>query len=320
LVVILLSQISADQDSSHESKLVSADGNVQQRIGEIFTELEHYYTGGRYDNELFRYRLFIPEAARNGSEKFPVLVWLHGHGENGRDNLIHLRWFDRILQRVEDLSQYRFFILAVQYPPELPVWFREHGDPVPGVTSDDMCELVVEILRDLMETHPMDRDRIYLAGVSNGAAGCWETAMRYPELFAAVVPMASADIDESRLEKITEIPLWVFNNSDDPISPLQPIQAAVDELKQLGGIVHLTVGEGAKHDCWTTAFCDYDVMSWMLSNRRGSPQPPSESSKNPRKGHLRQFYESWGAENLIIQVAVIALILWAGARLWRRAG
>lgn len=262
-------------------KPLSEDGNIQSQLGEIFSAGEYRFTGGMYQEELFRYRIFIPETASDDSE-LPMLVWLHGHGESGRDNLIHLRWFDRILQRLDDLSEYRFYILAVQYPPENPRWFFDHGKPDPSLAkSGEMCELVKEILDQERNDRRIDDDRIYLAGVSNGAAGCWEFAMRYPDLFAAVVPMGSPDIDSTRLNKLIHTPFWVFNNSADPISPLPPIQHAVDELKSIGGQVKLTICEGSDHDCWTAAFSKHQAMDWMLAQRKG--QVPVDPWPDPEK-------------------------------------
>jgi predicted peptidase len=298
---------------------ISFDGNVQLQIADIFIEKEYHFTGGEYHDELFKYRLFVPEASSLG-ERLPILIWLHGHGENGRDNLIHLRWFDRILTRREDLSDYRFFILAVQYPPENSRWFRNHGDSVPSVDkTDDMCELVREVFLELSSEYPIDGERVYLAGVSNGAAGCWEFAMRYPELFAAVVPMASPDIDSTRLHKITRVPIWVFNNSDDIISPVGPIEAAVEKLNGLGGSAYLTVCEGTKHDCWTAAFCDYDAMAWMLANRKSSPMPVEDFHSNSMLQGLASTFESWRTEDVVIQVFLICLLVWGAWQLRKLA-
>ncbi len=56
-----------------------------------FKVCEHRYTGGSYHNELFRYRLFVPDSLQRG-QPYPLLLWLHGAGEGGKDNRSQLRY------------------------------------------------------------------------------------------------------------------------------------------------------------------------------------------------------------------------------------
>ena len=47
------------------------------------------------------------------------------------------------------------------------------------------------ILREIVSKYPVDQNRVYLAGASRGGWVCWEIAMSYPELIAAVAPMGA---------------------------------------------------------------------------------------------------------------------------------
>lgn len=249
--------------------VVSLDGNVQTRMEKVFQEFEHGYTGEEYQNESFKYRLFIPTSSEQ--EKLPILLWLHGAGEYGRDNLLHLRWFDRIFIDSDHLEKYPFFVLAVQYPRENPMWFRSTRGWARGKSpKDDMGEIAIDVLRSVMKKYPIDSDRVYVAGISDGGGGCWEIVSRHPDLFAAAMPMAGGPTNSSILQKLIKVPIWAFNNSNDHLSPVEPIQQAVNEINRLGGIAHLTSDEGTVHDCWTAAFLNHDVVEWMLHQRRGS--------------------------------------------------
>lgn len=249
--------------------VVSLDGNVQTRMEKVFQEFEHRYTGKEFQNHPFKYRLFIPTV--RGQEKLPILLWLHGAGESGSDNLKHLRWFDRIFLDLGHLDKYQFFVLAIQNPTENPFWFRStRAWAKRKSTKDDMGEVAIDVLRSVMKKYPIDPNRVYVAGISEGGSSCWEIMARHPDLFAAGMPMAGPPIDKLTLHKLTKIPIWSFNNDNDHLSPVESVREAVDEINQLGGIAALTSDDGTVHDCWTAAFQNHKSIEWMLDQRRGS--------------------------------------------------
>jgi pimeloyl-ACP methyl ester carboxylesterase len=124
------------------------------------------------------------------------------------------------------------------------------------------------IIDQTTKDFPIDKDRIVLAGVSSGGSGCWEFANRYPELLAGVSPLAPGRFDRSRIDRLREVPVWAFISPDDPADVIEHNQLAARKVSMIGGECVLTLTDDATHDCWTTAFQDYDVLGWLLSVRR----------------------------------------------------
>jgi len=251
--------------------LVAAIGN----IADLFEEREYRYTGGKYHEKFFRYRLFVPRLLKS-TERYPLLVWLHGYGERGTDNQKNLRWLELVLDDPRHIERYRFFILATQ---------SSDGYWCCGAvaSADDMLTITDTIFRKTMGEYPVDRDRVYLSGVSGGGSACWEMAMRYPEVFAAVVPMGSGGGNVSQAAKLVNIPIWAFHNLNDREARPDRVKRMVAAVKKAGGNVHLTLLEGKwresseawsewwwSHDCWSEAFHRYDIVAWMLAQRRGT--------------------------------------------------
>ena len=260
VIATLFAAVPSDSSSDDE---ISAEFFQPTSFIDLFKTHEHRYTGGQYQDELFKYLLFVPRNLKSG-ERCPLLVWLHGFRENGLDDQRSLRWLDLILADSDHIEKYRFFILVVQCPPENSSWFRSMED-----SPDDMLTVAYDVLQKTMREQPIDPDRVYLSGVSSGAGGCWEMAMRYPDVFAAVVPMASSGGDVSRVEKLKNIPIWVFHNIDDKDSSPAGDMEMTTAIEMAGGNVHLTLCKGRSHDCWNKAF-QMNVMDWMLEQRRGS--------------------------------------------------
>jgi predicted peptidase len=233
-------------------------------VTRLLKERECRYTGGSYHNELFHYRLFVPSSLNQ--TRYPLLVWLHGLGDEiGSDNRGQLKWMDITLFAA---AEPRFFVLAVQCPKANPTWFHVGGD-----RASDMLSVTADILRKTLRECPIDPDRVYVTGISGGATGCWEMALRYPEMFAAVVPMGGGGGDLSRAARLRDVPVWAFHFSNDGNAPSKDDENMVGAMKTLGGNAHLTIREAAPgqwaHNCWEPAFKQYKVMSWMLSQHRG---------------------------------------------------
>jgi predicted peptidase len=236
----------------------------------FFKSGEYRYTGGSYRNSPFQYHLFVPRGMEPGKQ-YPLLLWLHGLGEASTDPLASFRWLNLVIDDPAHIDHYRFFILVVQCPPDNPVWTRQIGGPA-SEWGNDMMTVAVSFLHDTMRKYPVDPNRVYLSGVSSGASGCWEMALRYPELFAAVAPFSSGGGDASRAERLKDIPIWAFHNLDDFMTPPDGDKAMVAAVNEVGGNACLTFppSPGYKHDSWTAAFQKHNIMEWMLAQRRGS--------------------------------------------------
>ena len=66
---------------------------LPEGFADFFDVCQYRYTGGRYEQELFRYRLFKPRSMKPG-EHYPLLLWLHGMGEAGSENWRSIRHLD----------------------------------------------------------------------------------------------------------------------------------------------------------------------------------------------------------------------------------
>jgi predicted peptidase len=209
-----------------------------------------------------------------------LLLWLHGARERGDDNLEQLRWMELVLAALPP-DENDYFVLAVQCPPDETSWFHQRGFPLCDCAEDGGTETItvaMAILDQVLAEQPVDEDRIYVSGVSSGGDACWEIAMRYPERFAAAVPMAAGGGDLARVDLLTQLPIWAFHAREDDLSP-EGVQELVAALKAAGGRAELTLVDNAvhsppgvlhNHDCWTGAIKHFEAMNWLFGQRRGA--------------------------------------------------
>ena len=113
--------------------------------------------------------------------KYPLILFLHGGGEKGDNNLSHLIANKGAVAWVEPdrIARNPVYVLAPQCPTEPSGWINKENQ-----------DLVVQILEEFIQEHPqVDTDRIYIEGMSMGGMGTWEMILEPPDLFAAAIPI-----------------------------------------------------------------------------------------------------------------------------------
>src|SRR5579863_5997975 len=139
------------------------------------------------------YRLFHPETTR----KAPLVLYLHGSGGLGDDNLKQLGLGNRFGTRVwllpENQNRFPCYVLAPQTDRG---WIRydfsqQPARELPGF--GDGARLALEIVDALRREFVIDERRIYIAGNSMGGAGVWNVLANRPNFFAAAVITCGGD-------------------------------------------------------------------------------------------------------------------------------
>jgi predicted peptidase len=201
-----------------------------------------------------KYRLLVPQGAEIWS-RFPLLVYLHGSGGRGDDNVAQLSTLPALMCHAEYRQKYACFVLAPQCP-ETEAW-------------KDQLDDVVAIVEDLLRSRPIDPDRVYLTGFSMGGFGAWALATEWPDLFAAVVPVAGAG-SEPLASRLTSVPIWAVHGGADAVVPASASQNMVQAIRDAGGNPKYTEIKGGDHSSsWKYAYAkDSDVLAWLFRQRK----------------------------------------------------
>lgn len=217
------------------------------------------------------YRLHVPPTLEPG-RKYPLVVYLHGAGDNGSDNVRQLG------PMVGDLisrsgTEGPAFILAPQAPWG-QTWVKVPGPPYLNYSQQDLQETdAIKATRALVlalpSHHPIDTDRLYVIGFSAGAAGSWELLTRtQPHPFAAGAVLSGA-YDPSRAVGVSGMPVWLFHGDQDTVSPYTTTLETAQALSKSGATPRYTLLKGIGHDTGKAAF-DEGVYAWLLGQRRSA--------------------------------------------------
>src|SRR5678809_261568 len=94
-------------------------------------------------------------------------------------------------------------------------------------------QVLMELIADAIKRFRVDTNRIYITGLSMGGHGTFDALQRYPQMFAAAVPVCGSG-DISKAASIAHIPLWMFGGANDPSVNPNLLYNMVNALRKLG--------------------------------------------------------------------------------------
>jgi predicted peptidase len=210
------------------------------------------------------YLLALPEGYAGDTDRWPVILFLHGAGERGSDlALVETHGPPKLIAAGEKIP-------AIVVSPQCPAneWW----------TEDAHLLALERLLDEIVAKYRVDEDRIYVTGISMGGYGTWALASRQPERFAAAVPICGGGnaLPASRL--LRNLPIWAFHGDADPVVPVVESQRMVDAIRRVGGtMATITIYPGVGHDSWTQAYEDEALWEWLFAQRRAQTAPAAGS-------------------------------------------
>jgi len=199
------------------------------------------------------YLLYLPKDYDN-QDSWPLMLFLHGAGERGDDlELVKKHGPPKL---VGEGREFPFIVVSPQCPKNSR-WY-----PIK----------LTALLDELTAQLKVDKDRIYVTGLSMGGFGTWSLAAHTPDRFAAIVPICGGG-ERFAARYIKGIPAWVFHGAKDRAVPLERSQQMVDALNSVGGNAKFTVYPDAGHDSWTETYGSPELYEWLLEQKRASALP-----------------------------------------------
>lgn len=209
----------------------------------------------------YRYRRPARGAERHS---LPLLVFLHGSGERGFDNVQPLSSVPAVMSQPSMTGAYPCALLV----PQCPEGFDWSG-AVAGET--DMLDVVLLMIDEALRDDRIDPQRVYLAGFSMGASGAWDLAARAPGKFAAVVPIAGGGRPETA-PRLVDVRLWAVHGAADEVVPVVQSRNMIKTVRSSGGNPRYTEYAGLGHQSWRQVFQrDAEVLEWIFQQPTAPP-------------------------------------------------
>jgi predicted esterase len=174
------------------------------------------------------YSIKIPGKPEAG-KKYPLLVYLHGSGQDDRN----------ILDRLPGYSR-EMIILAPNGRGTSNCYTAGHAQ-----------EDIEEAIRDVIRNYPVDTTRIILAGFSMGGYGVYRTFWEHPERYRALAVFSGSPdlgrkwigeeqpdfLEEQYLKPFTGKQVFIFHGSEDLNIPVGTTRTLAEKLRRTGADV-----------------------------------------------------------------------------------
>lgn len=200
---------------------------------------------------------------------YPLVVFLHGLDERGTDNQKQLIHGGKLF--ANDTLRKKFPAMVI-FPqcPETTFWAYQKVPKLgatltlPANEPQTKVEEALKALIDACAKMPnVDPERIYLVGISMGGMAVFDLAARYPDTFAAAVPICGS-IAPGRLGKPSRTAWRIFHGGNDKLVPPTGSRCAKEELEKAGNKVEYTEYPKVGHGVWFKVFDRPDFHEWLF--------------------------------------------------------
>lgn len=206
--------------------------------------------------------LYLPKNYQPDGKPVPLMLFLHGAGERGKDLAVVKKHGPPML--VDKGKEFPFIIVSpqrsmTQEEEKLPYkeWKKTPWRP----------ERLTALLDTLEKNYNVDKSRVYLTGLSMGGYGTWNLASTHPKRFAAIAPICGGG-DPKKMAVLKDLPIWTFHGDKDTTVKISETEAIIKAIKAAGGDPKFTVYKGVGHHSWIKAYENSKLFEWLLEHRK----------------------------------------------------
>jgi predicted peptidase len=203
-----------------------------------------------------QYLVFLPKDYEKSTEKWPLILYLHGGSVRG-DDISRMKKLG-LTEKAEADPNFPFIVVSPQCH-EGEIW------------TD--VDALAAILDEVARTNRVDPDRVYVTGHSMGGRGALYAAYKMPDRFAAVLALGPVGPITAWAEKLAAVPLWLFHGPSDQFTPLKEVEELVHAVEAAGGHPQLTVLPGRDHYI-LDVYDRPDLYKWLAQQKRKHSASP----------------------------------------------
>ncbi len=162
--------------------------------------------------------LVFGPSSYDGEAELPLVMMLHGFGVNGAvQDLVY-----QLTPRVDDYGFVLILPTGTENSDGTPFWnAHEACCNFDGSTVDDSGYLA-GLLDEAEAAFPIDPDRIYVMGHSNGGYMSYRMACDHSERIAAIAPLAANTLSPSDCDATTPVSVLHAHGTTDDTIPYGP--------------------------------------------------------------------------------------------------
>lgn len=191
----------------------------------------------------------------------PLVIFFHGRGTAGTDNIIQMYDFIPVRKglRHKDCN------VVV---PQMPVYKGSYDDKECNIA---VFHAVKSLIDRLLLENNIDKQRVYIVGTSLGGAIVWQMLYQYSGYFACGVPAVGGlgfVVDNGiSLENMRNENIWIVHAEDDTSSQIKYDDTCYEILKNMNANVKYTRSLKGGHSVCSSFYTKGEWADWMFEQR-----------------------------------------------------
>ncbi len=213
------------------------------------------------------YNLLAPDTRR--TEKFPLVVIMHGSGAIGDDNKKQMNALVRSWAHPDLRTAFPAYVLAPQVPTRSANYFPSALDAELMSIGSPALVAVLELIKQTIRQQAVDPERVYIVGFSMGASATWNALLMQPKLFAAAVPFSGIAPERYFARELSGTPILIVHGNADTENPIgadQKMYAALNAYPSASA--RFREMAGLNHSIAPEMFFAHDWRNWLFAQRR----------------------------------------------------
>jgi predicted peptidase len=221
------------------------------------------------NGDTLKYRFLFPDYSKD--IKYPLVIFLHGSGERGSDNSAQLKWGVMNFASDQNMALHPCFVIAPQCPmndsweggdyDQKTFQFAYRENPTKSM------QLLKQLIDEIIKKFQVDQSRIYITGLSMGGIGTFDAMIRYPDLFAAALPVCGGG-DIEKIKSAYKLPVWIIHGAKDAALDQRLSLNMYTSLLETGGHPGLSIYPEVGHFVWLQAYSDPLIMQWLFNQHK----------------------------------------------------
>ena len=185
----------------------SADVELQAMIAEVAPKFELVTWDDPETGISLQYQLFVP-ADYDPNDKYPLIQFIPDSSVVGKgaDAVLTQGWGGLIWASDQEQAKHPCFVVV-------PVFTDTVEDD--NFNHSEQIEAAVHFIQNLIQTYPIDPDRLYTTGQSMGGMTSFYLNITYPDLFAASLFVGS-QWDNTKLNILENKTFFYIVSAGDP--------------------------------------------------------------------------------------------------------
>lgn len=216
----------------------------------------HYHFDWRFPF-VMSYFLMVPENYQPEKHTYPVVMMLHGDGRRVNGG--------KFLAQPVMRENFPFFVVI----PIMPFGYT-WAYPQSLTLRPQALPLAMSTLRSVIRRYGINKNQVYITGLSLGGIGTYAAITRYHDIFAAAAP-TDGFWDPAYLSTMDDVQIWIFHGTKDVVMPVQNARMIANNLKQSGHDVRYTEYSNYGHGVHIPTYENPEFWTWLISQSKTSP-------------------------------------------------